>query len=79
MRQLPENRLSISKAISYAAVDIMGWIMKREYGVEFKAKVVAWALEENCGIAGTSKKFDVPDDLVHEWAKRVLLRHPLFV
>ncbi len=47
--------------------------MKREYDIEFKAKVGAWALDEDCGIAGASKKFDVPNDLVYEWAKGVVV------
>ncbi len=47
--------------------------MKREYDIEFKAKVGAWALDEGCGIAGASKKFDVPNDLVYEWAKGVVV------
>ncbi len=47
--------------------------MKREYDVEFKAKVGAWALDEDSGIVGASRKFDVPRDLVYEWAKAVLL------
>ena len=49
--------------------------MKREYDIEFKAKVGAWALDEDCGIAGASNKFDVPNDLVYEWAR--LLVHSL--
>jgi len=47
--------------------------MKREYDIEFKAKVGAWALDEGSGIAGASRKFDVPSDLVYEWAKAVVL------
>jgi len=47
--------------------------MKQEYEIEFKAKVGAWALNEDCGIVGASKKFDVPHDLVYEWAKGVVL------
>ena len=47
--------------------------MTRNYDIEFKAKVGAWALDEGCGIVGASKKFDVPNDLVYEWAKGVLL------
>ena len=47
--------------------------MKREYDIEFKAKVGAWALDEDCGITGASKKFDVPHDLVYEWAKGVVV------
>ncbi len=47
--------------------------MKREYDIEFKAKVGAWALDEDCGIAGASKKFDVPNDLVYKWAKGVVV------
>ncbi len=37
--------------------------MKLEYDIEFKAKVGAWALDEDCGIVGASTKFDVPSDL----------------
>ena len=40
--------------------------MKREYGIEFKAKVGAWALDEESGIVGASRKFDIPSDLVYE-------------
>ena len=47
--------------------------MKQEYEIEFKARVGAWALDEDCGIVGASKKFDVPSDLVYEWAKGVVL------
>ncbi len=47
--------------------------MKQEYDIEFKAKVGAWALDEDCGIVGASTKFDVPSDLVYEWAKGVVL------
>ena len=47
--------------------------MKREYDIEFKAKVGAWALDEDSGIVGASRKFDVPSDLVYEWAKAVVL------
>ena len=47
--------------------------MTRKYDIELKAKVGAWALDEDCGIVGASKKFDVPNDLVYEWAKGVLL------
>jgi len=46
--------------------------MKLKYEIEFKAKVGAWALDEDCGIAGASKKFDIPNDLVYEWAKGVV-------
>jgi hypothetical protein len=52
---------------------IVGWNMKQEYETKFKAKVGAWALDENCGIIGASNKFDVPNDLVYEWAKWVAL------
>lgn len=47
--------------------------MPDEYDVELKAKVGAWALDENCGIAGASDKFNVSNDLVYEWAKWVAL------
>ena len=47
--------------------------MKREYDIEFKAKVGAWALAEDSGIVAASRKFDVPSDLVYEWAKVVLV------
>ena len=47
--------------------------MKLEYDIEFKAKVGAWALDEDCGIAGASKKFEFPNDVVYEWAKGVVL------
>ena len=47
--------------------------MTRKYDIELKAKVGAWALDEDCGIVGASMKFDVPNDLVYEWAKAVLL------
>ena len=47
--------------------------MKHEYDTEFKAKVGAWALNEDCGIVGASKKFDVPNDLAYEWAKALVL------
>lgn len=49
------------------------WAMKLEYDIEFKAKVGAWALDEDCGIVGASTKFKVPSDLVYEWAKGVVL------
>ena len=47
--------------------------MKLKYDIEFKAKVGAWALDAGCGIAGASTKFGVPNDLVYEWAKGVVL------
>ncbi len=47
--------------------------MKQEYDIKFKAKVGAWALDEDCGIVGASTKFDVPSDLVYEWAKGLVL------
>ncbi len=47
--------------------------MQDEYDVEFKAKVGAWALDENCGIVGASDKFNISNDLVYEWAKWVAL------
>ncbi len=47
--------------------------MKREYDIEFKAKVGAWALDEGSGIVAASRKFNVPSDLVYEWAKAVVL------
>ncbi len=47
--------------------------MKQEHDIEFKAKVGAWALDEDCGIVGASTKFDVPSDLVYEWAKGLVL------
>jgi hypothetical protein len=64
MRYGLENRLSISKAISNAGIEIADWAMKLEYDIEFKAKVGAWALDEDCGIVGASTKLDVPNDLV---------------
>ena len=48
--------------------------MQDEYDVEFKAKVGAWALDENCGIVGASDKFNISNDLVYEWAKWVALK-----
>ena len=47
--------------------------MPDEYDIEFKAKVGAWALDENCGIACASDKFNVSNDLVYEWAKLLAL------
>jgi hypothetical protein len=47
--------------------------MPDEYDIEFKAKVGAWALDENCGIAGASDKFNVFKNLVYEWAKLLAL------
>ena len=73
MRHTPENCLSIFKVISYAGIKIVDLAMKLEYDIEFKAKVGAWALDEDCGIVGASTKFDVPNDLVYEWAKGVVL------
>ena len=45
--------------------------MKLKYDIEFKAKVGPWALDEDCGIAGASKKFGVHYELVYELAKGV--------
>ena len=47
--------------------------MPDEYDVAFKVRVGAWALDDNCGIAGASDKFNVSNDLVYEWAKGVAL------
>ena len=41
--------------------------MKHDYHIEFKAKVASWAVDEECGIAGASEKFDVPPEIVYEW------------
>ena len=46
--------------------------MKHDYHIEFKAKVASWAVDEECGIASASEKFDVPPELVYEWAKMLL-------
>ena len=48
--------------------------MKREYDTEFEAKAGAGPLDEDSGIVGASKKFDVPNDLAYEWAKALVLR-----
>jgi hypothetical protein len=47
--------------------------MEFEHHIEFKAKVAAWALDEDCGISGASKRLDVPNDIVYEWEKGVVL------
>ena len=57
----------------YAAIKTESRAMEHEYDFEFKAKVGAWALDEDCGIVGASTKFDVPSDLVYEWAKGLVL------
>ena len=46
--------------------------MKHDDDTEFKAKVAAWAIDEDYGIIGASEKFSVPPDLVYEWAKLLL-------
>ena len=46
--------------------------MTQEDVIEFKAKVGAWALDENRGIAEASRKFGVSPDRAYAWAKLVL-------